>query len=156
MSPYPKSPASAISTSTSSSALTGGSTQRGTGSETSRTSFKKGKATLAQMKADLDGRLDELNGSATDQRFRMATLKNERKVVRMQAYMRDKEIAHLEAESEKERIEADKIHTRLMERKQLDIDALKEEGEVLRLKMELTKLQATLNPGATQPPAGTI
>jgi len=74
----------------------------------------------------------------------------------MQAYMRDKETAHLEAESEKEHIEADKIHTHLMERKQLDIDALKEEGEVLRLKMELTKLQAMLNPGVTQPPAGTI
>ena len=156
MSPYPKSPTSVISTSTSSSAPSGSTQRHGTSSEMSRTSFKKGKSTLAQMKADLDGRLDELNGSTTDQQFKIAALKSERKMVRMHTYMRDKEIAHIEAEGERERMEADKIHTRLMERKRLDIDVLKEEGEVLHLRVELMKLQATFNPGGATEPSGTI
>ena len=108
------------------------------------------------MKADLDGRLDELNGSTTDQWFKIAALKNERKMVRMHAYMCDKEITHMEAEGERECMEADKIHTRLMERKRLDIDALKEEGKVLRLRVELMKLQATFNLGGATEPLGTI
>ena len=108
------------------------------------------------MKANLDGCLDKLNGSATDQRFKIAALKSKCKMVRMHAYMCDKEIAHMEGEDERECMEADKIHTCLMERKRLDIDALKEEGEVLCLRVELMKLQATFNPGGVTEPLGTI
>lgn len=103
---------------------------------------------LAQIKADLDEWLGGLSDSATDQWYKLAMLKNECQSVKMQAYMRDKEIVHLQMENEKEHIEADKIHGRLMERKKLDIEFLKEEGEVLRLKLALAKLQAGQSSGS--------
>jgi len=153
MSPYPRSPASAISSSTSSSALTGSTRRQGTTSETSQTSFAKGKgkSTLAQMKTDLDERLGSLNSSSTDQQYRMGVLKNERKSLKLQAHMRDKEIAHLQAEGAQERQEAEKIH-HMMEQKKLEIDLLKEEGEILHLKVELAKLQASQTVSSSHPP----
>ncbi|KAL4061780.1 hypothetical protein J3A83DRAFT_4386066 [Scleroderma citrinum] len=74
--------------------------------------------------------------------YKLAMLKNKHKSVKLQAYMHDKEIAHLEVENEKEHIEAEKIHGHLMKSKKLDIEFLKEEGEVLHLKLELVKFQA--------------
>jgi len=116
MSPYPRSPASAIS-STSSSALTGSARHQGTTSETSQTSFAKGKgkSTLAQMKMDLDEHLGSLNSSFTDQRYRMGVLKNEHKSLKLQAHIHDKEIAHLQAKGAQEHQEAEKIHHCMME-----------------------------------------
>ena len=143
LSPYSKAPTSTISTSTSSlSALTsGGNRCRAMSPETPQTSFK-GKGTLAQIKAGLEERLDGLNESSIEQRYKLAMLKNECKSLRAQAYMRDKEIAHLEAENAKDCAEAEKIHSRELEKKKMDIEFLREESEVLRLKVELVKLQS--------------
>ncbi|KIO11380.1 hypothetical protein M404DRAFT_127477 [Pisolithus tinctorius Marx 270] len=140
MSPYARSPPSVISTSTTTSAVSDGASRRQVAS--SETSQTKGKNMLTQLKADFNKWLGELNGNSLDQRCQLAALKTKRKVVKTQAYMRDKEIAHLEAEGEKERREAQKIHERFMERKKLDIQYLKEEGENLRLRVQLAMLQA--------------
>jgi len=104
------------------------------------------------MKTDLDERLGSLNSSSTDQRYRMGILKNERKSLKVQAHMRDKEIAHLQAKGVQERQEAEKIHHRMMEQKKMEIDLLKEEGEILCLKVELAKLQASQTASSSRPP----
>ncbi|KIN95126.1 hypothetical protein M404DRAFT_114400, partial [Pisolithus tinctorius Marx 270] len=101
----------------------------------------KGKNMLTQLKADFNEWLGELNGNSLDQQCQLAALKTECKVVKTQAYMHDKEIAHLEAEGEKEHREAQKIHKCFMERKKLDIQYLKEEGENLHLRVQLAMLQ---------------
>ncbi|KAI6033244.1 hypothetical protein F5J12DRAFT_888167 [Pisolithus orientalis] len=108
----------------------------------SETSQTKGKSMLTQLKADFNEWLGELNGNSLDQQCQLAALKTECKVVKTQAYMCDKEIAHLEAEGEKEHREAQKIHEHFMERKKLDIQYLKEEGENLHLRVQLAMLQA--------------
>ncbi|KIK13249.1 hypothetical protein PISMIDRAFT_119179, partial [Pisolithus microcarpus 441] len=110
-------------------------------SETSRTSSTKGKNVLTQIKAELDGRLAGLNETSQDQCLFRATLKYEHKVAKTQAYMQEKEIAHLETEHERERMEAEKIHTRMVEQKKLDIEKLKEESELVHLKLELARLE---------------
>ncbi|KIK19862.1 hypothetical protein PISMIDRAFT_106779, partial [Pisolithus microcarpus 441] len=70
----------------------------------------KGKNVLTQIKADLDGWLSGLNETSQDQHLLRATLKYEHKVAKTQAYMREKKIAHLEMEHEREDSEAEKIH----------------------------------------------
>jgi len=82
----------------------------------------------------------------------MGVLKNERKSLKVQAHMCHKEIAHLQAEGAQERQEAEKIHHRMMEQKKMEIDLLKEEGEILRLKVELAKLQASQTASSSRPP----
>ncbi|KAI6018739.1 hypothetical protein PISMIDRAFT_15890 [Pisolithus microcarpus 441] len=54
--------------------------------------------------------LTGLNEASQDQHLLRATLKYEHKVAKTQAYMREKEIAHLETEHERERNEAEKAH----------------------------------------------
>ncbi|KIK18078.1 hypothetical protein PISMIDRAFT_14623 [Pisolithus microcarpus 441] len=93
------------------------------------------------MKADLDGRLTGLNEASQDQCLLRATLKYEHKVAKTQAYMREKEIAHLETEHERERNEAEKAHIRMLEQKKLELEMLKEESELMRLRLELARLQ---------------
>jgi len=66
--------------------------------------------------------------------------------------MCDKEIAHLQAKGAQERQEAERIHHCMMEQKKLEIDLLKEEGEILRLKVELAKLQASQTALSSRPP----
>ncbi|KAI6046869.1 hypothetical protein EDC04DRAFT_2887356 [Pisolithus marmoratus] len=139
--PYPRPPASTISTMTTSSSPSSSTRRAGTVSESSQTSLTKGKNVLAQMKADLDGRLTGLNEASQDQRLLRATLKYEHKVAKTQAYMREKEIAHLETEHERERNEAEKAHIRILEQKKLDLEMLKEELELMRLRLELARLQ---------------
>ncbi|KAI6046203.1 hypothetical protein EDC04DRAFT_2888353 [Pisolithus marmoratus] len=79
-------------------------------SETPQTSFTKGKNVLAQIKANLDGQLTGLNKASQHQCLVRAALKYEHKVAKTQAYMQEKEIAHLEKEHEREHSEAEKIH----------------------------------------------
>ncbi|KIK22953.1 hypothetical protein PISMIDRAFT_101419 [Pisolithus microcarpus 441] len=156
MSPYPRSPVSIISTSSTSSTPTSSSQRYTAAQESSQTSFAKSKNTLVQMKADLDSRLEGLNDNSTEFRYQLTILKNECKAVKTQAHMRDKEINHLERERERERLEAEKIHCHEMEKKQLDIQALQEETKVLGLKLELAKLQAaniTSSSNPSGPPA---
>ncbi|KAI6017084.1 hypothetical protein EDC04DRAFT_2902704 [Pisolithus marmoratus] len=80
--------------------------------------------------------------SSQDQHLLRATLKYEHKVMKTQAYMREKEIAHLEKEHEREHSEAEKIHAQMLEQKKLDLQMLKEESELTHLKLELAKLQS--------------
>ncbi|KAI6003451.1 hypothetical protein F5J12DRAFT_783522 [Pisolithus orientalis] len=140
MSPYARSPPSVISTSTMTSAVSDGASWCQVAS--SETSQMKGKNMLTQLKADFNKQLGELNGNSLDQQCQLAALKTECKVIKTQAYMCNKEIAHLEAEGEKEHREAQKIHKHFMERKKLDIQYLKEEGENLHLRVQLAMLQA--------------
>ncbi|KAI6027152.1 hypothetical protein EDC04DRAFT_2605914 [Pisolithus marmoratus] len=55
-----------------------------------------------QIKADLNRQLTGLSESSQDQCLLRATLKYEHKVTKTQAYMQEKEIAHLEKEHERE------------------------------------------------------
>ncbi|KAI6094675.1 hypothetical protein F5141DRAFT_1223413 [Pisolithus sp. B1] len=107
--PYPKSPLSIVSTSTSTTSSSGLQHLPKT-SETSQTKLTKGKSTLTKIKGDLQGWLSELNESSQEQCNNITTLKYEHKSMKMQAYMHNKEIAHLEGENEKDHIEAAKIH----------------------------------------------
>ncbi|KIK11261.1 hypothetical protein PISMIDRAFT_19680 [Pisolithus microcarpus 441] len=129
MAPYPRPPASTISTTTTSSTPSSSTRCTGAVSESSQTSLTKGKNVLAHMKADLDGRLTGLNEASQDQ------------LVKTQAYMREKEIAHLETEHERERNEVEKAHIRMLEQKKLELEMLKEELELMRLRLELARLQ---------------
>ncbi|KIK15949.1 hypothetical protein PISMIDRAFT_16140 [Pisolithus microcarpus 441] len=65
----------------------------------------------------------------------------EHKVAKTQAYMREKEIAHLETEHRREHNEAEKAHIRMLEQKKLELEMLKEESELMRLRLELARLQ---------------
>ncbi|KAL4064625.1 hypothetical protein J3A83DRAFT_4376870 [Scleroderma citrinum] len=75
----------------------------------------------------------------------MAVLKTECKSTKVQVYLHDKEIAHLEAEKEKECVKAERAHHHMIESKRMDVEVLKKESEVLHLKLELAKLQAGQN-----------
>ncbi|KIK15532.1 hypothetical protein PISMIDRAFT_16450 [Pisolithus microcarpus 441] len=88
-----------------------------------------------------------------DRRRQLSVLKTECKTIKMQAHMRDKEITYLERERERERVEAERIHHRQMESKQLDIQALQEETRVLGLKLELVKLQAANSVSSSTAPS---
>jgi len=146
MSSYSKPPSSAST----SSGLSGSTCHKG--SDISKTtSLSKGKATLSQMRTDLNDALGEINDNAMDQRYKMAFIKSECKKMEMEAYMRKMEIAHEEAENEKKCIEADKAHKREVEKTQLNIQQLREEGEVMCLKLQLAQLQS----GQAVPSAGT-
>ncbi|KAI6001854.1 hypothetical protein EDD15DRAFT_2361182 [Pisolithus albus] len=123
MAPYPGPTASTISTTTTSSTPSRSTQRAGMISESSQTSLTKGKNVLAQIKADLNGQLTGLNEASEDQHLLWSTLKYEHK-----------EIAHLETEHEKECIEAEK--------KKLDLEMLKEESELMHLKLELARLQS--------------
>ncbi|KAI6024362.1 hypothetical protein EDC04DRAFT_2606530 [Pisolithus marmoratus] len=101
----------------------------------------KGKNALAQIKANLDELLSDLNKSSLEQQFSIATFKYEARVMKVQAYMCNKEITHLETENERDHHEVESIHHWIVEQKELDILMLKEECENLCLKVELAKLQ---------------
>ena len=103
------------------------------------------------MRTNLNDALGEINDSAMDQRYKMAFIKSEHKKMEMEAYMHKKEIAHKEAENEKKRIEADKAHKCEVEKMQLNIQQLREEGEVICLKLQLAQLPS----GQAVPSAGT-
>ncbi|KIK18702.1 hypothetical protein PISMIDRAFT_108954 [Pisolithus microcarpus 441] len=142
-----------ISTSSTSSTPTTSSCRYAAGQESSQTSATKGKSSVAQMKVDLDNRLEGLGDNASELRYQLAVLKNERKLIKTQAHMREKEITYLEREKEKEHMEAEKIHRCQVESKQLDIQALQEETRVLGLKLELAKLQASNNASSSTTPS---
>ncbi|KAI6042439.1 hypothetical protein EDC04DRAFT_2891823 [Pisolithus marmoratus] len=124
MSPYPRSPSSIVSTSSTSSAPTTGSWHYAAAQDVSQSSAMKEKSTLAQIKTDI------------------AMPKNKHKSMKMQAFIHEKEITHLETENKKDYLEAEKIHCHMMETKQLDIQVLKGKSEVLCLKLELAKIQS--------------
>ncbi|KAI6043563.1 hypothetical protein EDC04DRAFT_2600030 [Pisolithus marmoratus] len=107
MAPYPRPP---TSMSTTLSTLSSSTQHTGINSKTPQTSFTKGKNILAQINADLNGQLTGLSESSQDQCLLRATLKYEHKVMKTQAYMQEKEIAHLEKEHEREHSEVEKIH----------------------------------------------
>ncbi|KIJ61047.1 hypothetical protein HYDPIDRAFT_31750 [Hydnomerulius pinastri MD-312] len=87
--------------------------------------------------------------SSTDQQVKIAALKNKCKAFKLQAYMQNKGIVHLEAENQKECLDAEHIHCHFMEMRQIEDNILKEESEVLHLKLELMKL----NSGLTSAPS---
>ncbi|KIK14156.1 hypothetical protein PISMIDRAFT_17491 [Pisolithus microcarpus 441] len=153
MSPYPRGPTSIISTTSTLSTLTSSSQCYAAGRESSQTSVMKGKSTLAQMKTDLDNRLEGLGENSSELRYQLSVLKTERKTIKTQAHMHNKEITYLERERERERVEAERIHHRQMESKQLDIQALQEETRVLGLKLELAKLQAANSVSSSTAPS---
>ncbi|KAI6009597.1 hypothetical protein F5J12DRAFT_782105 [Pisolithus orientalis] len=105
MSPYARSPPSVITASTTTSAVSDGASWHQVAS--SETFQMKGKNMLTQLKADFNEQF--------------GALKTECKVIKTQAYMHVKEIAHLEVEGEKEHREAEKIHKHFMERQKLHI-----------------------------------
>ncbi|KAL4068192.1 hypothetical protein J3A83DRAFT_4401881 [Scleroderma citrinum] len=142
MSPYTRPPLFTWSMSMTTSTPSSSGWCQVTSSETSQT---KGKSMLVQMKADLDEQLGGLNDSSTDQWYRLAMLKNKHKLIKMHAYMCDKKIIHLESENNKDCLEAENISRHFLEGQKLDIKYLKEEGEVLCLKLELAKLQASIS-----------
>lgn len=100
--------------------------------------------------------MDALNNSATEQRQQVAILRNERKVTKLQVHMRDREISHLEGENERDRIEAEKIHERMMERKRMDIEVLREEAKLMTLKVQLAQLNAGGPASDTTPGSSSI
>ena len=100
--------------------------------------------------------MDALNNSATEQRQQVAILWNERKVTKLQVHMRDREISHLEGENERDRIEAEKIHERMMERKRMDIEVLREEAKLMTLKVQLAQLNAGGPASDTTPGSSSI
>ncbi|KAG6376702.1 hypothetical protein JVT61DRAFT_1719 [Boletus reticuloceps] len=128
---------SAHSTSASSSSKLS-NTWRHAHSVTSQTSVSKGK-----LQADHESSMDALNYTATERRTQIALLRNEHKAMKLQAHMRDKEIAHLEAENARDRVEAEKSHQRMMEIKRMDIELLQGDARVITLKIELAQLNAT-------------
>ncbi|KAI6002560.1 hypothetical protein EDC04DRAFT_2611825 [Pisolithus marmoratus] len=125
MAPYPKPPASITSTSTTSTMTSSGIHHLAMTSKTSQTNVMKGKDTLAQIKAGLDEWLSELNESSKEQCYNTTALKYEHKSMKMQAYMHNKEITHLE-----------------IEQQHLEIERLREEGKILQLKLQLAQLQS--------------
>lgn len=146
-SPYPSSrpPSSISSVSTGSgfsapSAITGGHKR----SSASQSTSTKGKNSLEQMKLDLRGRLDEFSQGAQEQKLTSAALKTERYQIKMQYHMREKEIAHLQTQTVNECAEAENIHRRTMESKQIDLEIRKADIEVLDKERELLNLKLLL------------
>ena len=140
MSPYSKPP----SATSAPSVLSGGARRKGTGSDISKATIAKGKTTISQMQSNFDDQVSNIQASAEDQRYKLAFLKNERKKQELNIYLRKREMAHEEAEAEKRIKEAEKAHQREMEMAQLHIQQLREEGEVVRLKLQLVQLQSGL------------
>ncbi|KAI6118137.1 hypothetical protein F5141DRAFT_1212028 [Pisolithus sp. B1] len=142
--PYPRPSASTISTTTMSSTPSNSTQHASINSETSQTSFMKGKNVLAQIKSDHNEQLTGLSETSQDQCLLRATLKYEYKVVKMQAYIEDP-------------------FPTMLEEKKLDLQMLKEESELVHLKLELAKFQSlqagnasglsvsTATPGTTHP-----
>ncbi|KAF8129753.1 hypothetical protein EV363DRAFT_1584384 [Boletus edulis] len=102
---------------------------------------------LTQMQADHENCMDALSDSATEQQIQIALLKNEHK-----------EVAHLETENVRDRVEAEKIHQRMIETKRIDTELLQAEAKVIALKVQLAQLNARLggldpsvSPGALVP-----
>ncbi|KAG6372080.1 hypothetical protein JVT61DRAFT_8789 [Boletus reticuloceps] len=72
--------------------------------------------------------------------------------------MRNKEVAHWEAENVRDRVEAEKINQRMIESKRIDTELLQAEAKVIALKVQLAQLNARLggldpsvSPGALVP-----
>jgi predicted RNase H-like nuclease (RuvC/YqgF family) len=112
------------------------------------------------MASELDDHLSQLGSSTSDNRYRLAALENEEKMMKFQVHMRDKEITHIELERAQERAEAETVHRRQVETREqeielckMDIMKLKEESEVLRLQLQLAQLQQS-NSVATTSTAG--
>ncbi|KAF8429952.1 hypothetical protein L210DRAFT_3764607 [Boletus edulis BED1] len=98
---------------------------------------------LTQMQADHENCMDALSDSATEQ-IQIALLKNEHKIMKWRAHMRNKEVAHLETENVRDRVEAEKIHQRMIETKRIDTELLQAEAKVIALKVQLAQLNARL------------
>ena len=138
MSPYSKPP----SATSAPSVLSGGARHKGIGSDISKAPVSKGKSSISQLQSNVDDQISEIQASAEDQQYKMAFLKNEHKKQELNIYLRKREMAHEEAEAEKRNKEAEKAHEREMEMAQLHIQKLREEGEVVRLKLQLAQLQS--------------
>ena len=100
--------------------------------------------------------MDALNNSATEQRQQVAILQNEQKVTKLQVHMCDRKISHLEGENERDCIEAEKIHERMMERKRMDIEVLRKEAKLMTLKVQLAQLNTGGPTSGTTPGASSI
>ncbi|KIM50940.1 hypothetical protein SCLCIDRAFT_33871 [Scleroderma citrinum Foug A] len=152
MSPYPKSPLSLSSSSTTSTPLSGGFPPGIASDSTPYMSLTKGKgkASLTSIQTSLDEHLGSFNDTASDRLYKLGVLKNEHKAMRLQAYMRQKEITHME-------VEAESAHHHTMEEKKVEIELVKEQQELLRLKFALAKLQTgqdSVDNGMSLPTAG--
>ena len=124
------------------SVLSGGARRKGIGSDISKAPVSKGKSSISQLQSNVDDQISEIQASAEDQQYKMAFLKNEHKKQELNIYLRKREMAHEEAEAEKRNKEAEKAHEREMEMAQLHIQKLREEGEVVCLKLQLAQLQS--------------
>ncbi|KAF9234241.1 hypothetical protein BU15DRAFT_65906 [Melanogaster broomeanus] len=137
------------------------STRSAPASRSSQTSSTKGKSTLEQMKTNLKERLDGFDADYREQKVSSAVLKNERYNMKMQAFMRDKEISFLESQRVTERAEAEDMHRHQLEVKKSEIElrradaeVLDKEREVLALKLRLAEFTAAkLQSGSTIPSA---
>ena len=140
MSPYSKPP----STTSTPSVLSGGARRKGIGSDIAKATPSKGKTSISQMQSNVDDQISEIQASAEDQRYKVAFLKNKHKKQELNVYLRKKDMKHKEAEAEKRNKEVEKAHQCEMEMAQLHIQKLREEGEVVRLKLQLAQLQSGL------------
>ena len=95
---------------------------------------RKGKASLTSIQTSLDEHLGSFDDTASDRLYKLGVLKNEHKAMRLQAYMHQKKITHME-------VEAESAHRHTMEEKKVEIELVKEQQELLRLKFALAKLQ---------------
>ncbi|KIJ18248.1 hypothetical protein PAXINDRAFT_9328 [Paxillus involutus ATCC 200175] len=104
----------------------------------------KTQSTLDQMKNDLRERLDNFDAGSQDQKLLSGVLRNERYSMKMQAWMRDKEITFLEAQQVTKRAEAEAIHRRQLEVKKTDLELRKANAEVLEKQSQVLMLQLRL------------
>ncbi|KAL4079386.1 hypothetical protein J3A83DRAFT_4368159 [Scleroderma citrinum] len=95
----------------------------------------RGKSGFISIKASLDDKLVSLNDDTTESQYRLSILKNECKAMKLQVYMHQKEMAHMEAEVKS-------AHCHTVEQRQLEINLVKEQQELLCLKYVLAKLEA--------------
>ena len=142
MSPYPKSSASALA----SLSLTplSGTFSPNTSDSLPTTSKGKGKSSTTSFKASVNEKLASLNDDASESQYKLGVLRNKCKSLKIHAYMRRREMAHMEAEAEA-------VHHHTIEQKQLDIDLVKQQQELIRLKCELAKLESGKGTPAAEP-----
>ncbi|KIJ11242.1 hypothetical protein PAXINDRAFT_157369 [Paxillus involutus ATCC 200175] len=121
------------------------------------------RSTLDQMKNDLRERLDDFDAGSQDQKLSSGVLRNERYSMKMQAWMRDKEITFLEAQQVTKHAEAEAIHRRQLEVKKTnlelrkaDAEVLEKQSQVLMLQLHLAEFEKQGNHGLGADPSSTL
>ena len=86
----------------------------------------KGKSSATSFKASVNEKLASLNDDTSESQYKLGVLRNECKSLKIHAYMRRREMAHMEAEAEA-------VYRHTIEQKQLDIDLVKQQQELIHL-----------------------